>query len=109
MAGMEINAGEPFDTVDRTVTQLITWLQSQDQNAVVRTAEGETLLFRRLRNKDGGGIRVEVVAEEKPKEPKSKVEKALTESEVSAADDPAKAHKVIEGLDDNKPKSTSKK
>lgn len=94
MVGMEVNAGAAFDPEGKTVTQLVTWLQSQDQNASVKLKGGGSLVFRKLRAHAGGHIEVEATPEEKPRRPKSKTERALEARGVSKTDDPQEAQKI---------------
>lgn len=95
MTGMEINAGEPFDVDGRTVTDLVSWLQSQDQNAEVKPKGGGSLVFRRLRARNGGGLEVEHV--EAPKErPKSKVERTLEKRQLSRTTDTQAAEQAVQ-------------
>ena len=108
MTGMEVNAGEPFNTENRTVVQLITWLQGQDQNSRVEPENGESLIFRKLRNHDGGQIQVSVEKSPRRRKRGSQVEKALEDQEVSASDDPAAAAHVTQEVKDSRSKRSTK-
>lgn len=96
MAGMEINAGEAFNTENRTVTQLVSWLQSQNPDSPVVLKGGGTIVFRRRRLSEGGGLEVAVTHERPRPRPKSKRERALEEAQVSVTDSPAEAELVAE-------------
>lgn len=97
MVGMEINAGEPFDTKDRTVTQLITWLQSQNPDSHVVLEDGGTIKFYRQRLSHGGQIevRVEHHRDDEDEQQESDEERALREAEVSKTDSPQDAERIV--------------
>jgi len=97
MVGMEVNAGEPFDTKNQTVTQLITWLGLQNPDSHVVLEDGGTIKFYRQRLSHGGQIevRVEHHRDDEDERQESDEERALREAEVSKTDSPQDAERIV--------------